>query len=84
MSSAIHAEYADAGYRETLAGDVAIHKVMKRAISDSLASGACRICSRSWGGILPRQMASYPIAYDASKALNTAAKSAHEAGCAAQ
>jgi nitronate monooxygenase len=35
-------------------------------------------------GIAPRLIPSYPIAYDAGKALNSAAKSAHEAGYGAQ
>ena len=35
-------------------------------------------------GIAPRQIPSYPIAYDAGKALNSAAKAAHETGYGAQ
>jgi nitronate monooxygenase len=33
---------------------------------------------------LPQQIPAYPIAYDAGKALNSAAKNAHEAGYGAQ
>jgi nitronate monooxygenase len=35
-------------------------------------------------GISPRQIPAYPIAYDAGKALNSAAKAAHEPGYGAQ
>jgi nitronate monooxygenase len=35
-------------------------------------------------GIAPRRIPSYPIAYDAGKALNSAAKAAHETGYGAQ
>jgi nitronate monooxygenase len=75
---------ADAGYREALASDAANHTVMTRAISGRPAR-----CLRNWftvlgAGISPRQIPAYPIAYDAGKALNTAAKAAHEAGYGAQ
>ncbi len=75
---------ADAGYRETLASEAANHTVMTRAISGRPAR-----CLRNWftvlgAGILPRQVPSYPIAYDAGKTLNAAAKAAHEAGYGAQ
>jgi nitronate monooxygenase len=75
---------ADAGYREALAGDAANHTVMTRAISGRPAR-----CLPNWftvlgAGISPRQTPAYPIAYDAGKALNAAAKAAHEAGYGAQ
>jgi nitronate monooxygenase len=71
---------ADPGYREALAGDAANHTVMTRAISGRPAR-----CLRNWFTVLgaevsPRQIPAYPVAYDAGKALNAAAKTAHEAG----
>jgi nitronate monooxygenase len=75
---------ADAGYREALAGDAANHTVMTRAISGRPAR-----CLRNWFTVLgadvsSRRIPAYPIAYDAGKALNAAAKTAHEAGYGAQ
>jgi nitronate monooxygenase len=75
---------ADAGYREALASDAASHTVMTRAISGRPAR-----CLQNWftvlgAGISPRQIPAYPITYDAGKALNGAAKAAHEAGYGAQ
>ena len=75
---------ADSGYRETLAGDAAYHTVMTRAISGRPAR-----CLRNWftvlgAGLSTRQIPSYPIAYDAGKALNAAASAAHESGYGAQ
>ena len=75
---------ADAGYRAALASDAASHTVMTRAISGRPAR-----CLRNWftvlgAGVSPRQIPSYPITYDAGKALNAAAKAAHEAGYGAQ
>lgn len=75
---------ADEGYREALASDAASHTVMTRAISGRPAR-CLRNCYTVLGaGISPRQIPAYPIAYDAGKALNTAAKTAHEAGYGAQ
>ena len=75
---------ADAGHREALAGDAANHTVMTRAISGRPAR-----CLPNWftalgEGVSPRQIPAYPIAYDAGKALNAAAKRAHESGYGAQ
>jgi nitronate monooxygenase len=71
---------ADTGYREALAGDAAHHTVMTRAISGRPARAL-----RNWFTVLgvdlaPQQIPAYPIAYDAGKALNAAAKHAREAG----
>jgi nitronate monooxygenase len=75
---------ADAGYREALAGDPANHTVMTRAISGRPAR-CLRNCFTALGaGVSPREIPAYPIAYDAGKALNAAAKKAHEAGYGAQ
>jgi nitronate monooxygenase len=75
---------ADAGYRRALASDAAYHTVMTRAVSGRPAR-----CLRNrftvLGADIPhRQIPSYPIAYDAGKALNSAAKAAQEAGYGAQ
>jgi len=74
----------DAGYRQALASNAAYHTVMTRAISGRPAR-----CLSNWftvlgASIAPRQIPSYPIAYDAGKALNSAAKAVHEAGFGAQ
>ena len=71
---------ADAGYRDAMAGDAANHTVITRAISGRPAR-----CLRNWftllgAGVSSRQIPAYPIAYDAGKALNAAAKAAHEGG----
>jgi nitronate monooxygenase len=75
---------ADAGYREALAGDAANHTVMTRAISGRPARCLQNLFTALGAGISPRQIPSYPIAYDAGKALNAAAKAAHQAGYGAQ
>jgi nitronate monooxygenase len=75
---------ADAGYREALASDAANHTVMTRAISGRPARCLRNSFTGLGAGISPRQIPAYPIAYDAGKALNGAAKAAHEAGYGAQ
>jgi nitronate monooxygenase len=75
---------ADVGYREALASDAANHTVMTRAISGRPAR-----CLQNWftvlgTGVSPRRIPAYPITYDAGKALNAAAKAAHESGYGAQ
>jgi nitronate monooxygenase len=75
---------ADAGYRRALASNAAYHTVMTRAISGRPARCLSNRYTVLGAGIAPRQIPSYPIAYDAGKALNSAAKSAHEAGYGAQ
>jgi nitronate monooxygenase len=75
---------ADAGYRAALAGDAANHTVMTRAISGRAARCLRNQFTLLGASILPRQIPSYPIAYDAGKALNAAAQAAHEAGYGAQ
>jgi nitronate monooxygenase len=75
---------ADAGYRQALTSEAARHTVMTRAISGRPAR-----CLQNWftllgAGLSPRRIPSYPIAYDAGKALHAAAKGSHEAGYGAQ
>jgi nitronate monooxygenase len=75
---------ADAGYRTALASDAANHTIMTRAISGRPAR-----CLRNGFTELGRDVAAsrvpaYPIAYDAGKALNAAAKAAGETGFGAQ
>lgn len=74
---------ADAAYREALAGAAAAHTVMTRAISGRPAR-CLRNRFTEWGqGEVPAAP-DYPIAYDAGKALNAAAKAAGEGGYGAQ
>jgi len=75
---------ADAGYRAALASDAANHTVMTRAISGRPARCLGNRFTMLGAGISPRQIPSYPITYDAGKALNAAAKAAHETGYGAQ
>ena len=74
---------ADAAYRTALAGPAAAHTVMTRAISGRPAR--C-LANRFTGfgqatALIPPD---YPVAYDAGKALNTAAKARGEGGYGAQ
>lgn len=75
---------ADAGYRAALASDAANHTVMTRAISGRPARCLANRFTALGAGISPREIPSYPIAYDAGKALNAAAKAAGETGYGAQ
>jgi nitronate monooxygenase len=75
---------ADAGYRQALASDAANHTVMTRAISGRPARCLQNLFTGLGAGIPSRQVPSYPIAYDAGKALNAAARAAHETGYGAQ
>ena len=75
---------ADAGYRALLRSDAANHTVMTRAISGRPAR-CLRNCFTVLGSeVQEHQIPAYPIAYDAGKALNAAAKLAQEAGYGAQ
>jgi nitronate monooxygenase len=75
---------ADAGYRAALAGDAANHTVVTRAISGRPARCLRNRFTELGAGVSPPQVPAYPIAYDAGKSLNAAAKSAREAGYGAQ
>jgi nitronate monooxygenase len=74
---------ADAGYRDALAGDAANHTIMTRAISGRPARCLKNKFTLLGAGVSPRQIPAYPIAYEAGKALNAAAKAAHDSGYAA-
>jgi nitronate monooxygenase len=75
---------ADAGYRAALLSDASAHTVMTTVISGRparcIANRFTALGDEAGGGMVP----DYPIAYDAGKALNTAAKAAGEAGFGAQ
>jgi nitronate monooxygenase len=71
---------ADAGYRELLASSAAHHTVMTRVISGRPARCLPNDFAR-WGASVPADaIPDYPIAYDAGKALNAAAKAAGQTG----
>ncbi len=75
---------ADAGYRAALAGNAAQHTTMTRVISGRPARCLANAFTR-WGeGVADTQVPEYPIAYDAGKALNAAAKARGEFGFGAQ
>jgi nitronate monooxygenase len=71
---------ADAGYRAALLSEAANHTVMTRAISGRPARGLRNRLTELGAEIPPQQIPDYPIAYDAAKALNAAAKAAQETG----
>ncbi|HEY7890452.1 MAG TPA: nitronate monooxygenase [Steroidobacteraceae bacterium] len=75
---------ADAGYRAALFSDAASHTVMTRAISGRparcLANRFTALSACVSSGAIPL----YPIAYDAGKSLNAAAKAVGENGFGAQ
>ena len=74
---------ADAGYRQALASVAAEHTVMTRAISGRPARCLSNRFTQWGAGDVP-DPPDYPIAYDAGKALNLAAKAAGEPGYGAQ
>jgi nitronate monooxygenase len=75
---------ADAGYRDALASDAANHTVMTRVISGRSARCLRNEFTQLGADISPREIPAYPIAYDAGKALNAAAKTVRESGYGAQ
>ncbi len=75
---------ADAGYKAALRGDAAHHTVMTRAISGRPARCLANRFTALGKSVAPRDVPDYPIAYDAGKALNAAAKAAGESGFGAQ
>ena len=74
---------ADQAYREALAGPAAEHTVMTRAISGRPARCLQNRFTR-WAASQDLPPPAYPIAYDAGKALNAAAKAAGDGGFGAQ
>jgi nitronate monooxygenase len=75
---------ADAGHRVALMSEAANHTVMTRAISGRPARCLANRFTAFMREIAPRDVPSYPIAYDAGKALNVAAKAKGETGFGAQ
>jgi nitronate monooxygenase len=75
---------ADAAFRHALTGDSAQHTTMTRVISGRPARCLANAFTH-WGkDIAPGDVPDYPIAYDAGKALNTAAKACGETRYGAQ
>jgi nitronate monooxygenase len=71
---------ADAGYRGALFSQAAHHTVVTRAISGRPARCLANRFT-AWGAaVSPRDIPDYPIAYDAGKTLNLAAKARGETG----
>jgi nitronate monooxygenase len=71
---------ADQGYRAALKSDAAQHTVMTKAISGRPA----RCLANRFAAIDSSAITDYPMAYDAGKALNAAAKAKGEYGYGAQ
>ncbi len=74
---------ADQAYREALSGPGAQHTVMTRSISGR-AARCIQNRFTEWAARAGLAAPDYPIAYDAGKALNAAAKAAGETGYGAQ
>lgn len=74
---------ADDAYRAALASDAADHTVMTRAISGRPARCLANLFTQ-WGMTIGDEAPDYPIAYDAGKALNAAARKAGQSGFGAQ
>ena len=75
---------ADEGYRAALKSDAAYHTVMTRVISGRLARGLPNRFTQLGSDVPDDAVPSYPIAYDAAKALHAAAKACREFGYGAQ
>jgi nitronate monooxygenase len=76
---------ADAGYRATLFGESSRHTVMSTALSGRPARClANRFTALRAESAANGRVPSYPIAYDAAKRLNAAAKATGESGFGAQ
>src|SRR6185437_11657669 len=75
---------ADVGYRKALVSGAAHHTVMTRAISGRPARCLRNRFTDLGATVSREQIPAYPIAYDAGKALNAAAKAAGEPGYGAQ
>lgn len=74
---------ADDAYRTALASDSANNTIMTRAISGRPARCLANLFTE-WGSNASDDVPDYPIAYDAGKALNAAAKASGEGGFGAQ
>jgi nitronate monooxygenase len=75
---------ADSGYRAALGSAAAEHTVMTRAISGRPARCLANQFTALGAGLGAPAIPDYPIAYDAGKALNSAAKATGEFGFGAQ
>ncbi|HVY45702.1 MAG TPA: nitronate monooxygenase, partial [Minicystis sp.] len=75
---------ADEGYRRAMASDAAHHTVMTRAISGRPARCLANRFTAIGAAATPRDVPSYPIAYDLGKRLHAAAKAKGEFGFGAQ
>ena len=75
---------ADAGYRAALMSSAASHTIMTRAISGRPARCLRNKFTKLGADVPPRQIPAYPIAYDAGKALNAAAKTGGDSTYGAQ
>lgn len=75
---------ADAGFRSALLGPAAEHTVMTAAISGRPARCLANRITALGADIEPGAIPSYPIAYDAAKALHAAAKAVGDYGYGAQ
>jgi nitronate monooxygenase len=75
---------ADAGFRHALASAAAHHTVMTRAISGRPARCLSNDFTALGADVAPQRIPSYPLAYDAGKALHLAAKAAGHFGFGAQ
>ncbi len=75
---------ADDGYRAALQGDAALHTTMTSAISGRPARCLANRFTRLGESVAPSEIPAYPIAYDAGKALHSAAKAKLEFGYGAQ
>lgn len=75
---------ADAGYRAALLGPGAEHTVMTPALSGRPARCLANRFTALAEGVDRQSIPSYPIAYDAAKALHVAARAAGEFGFGAQ
>ena len=75
---------ADAGFRAALLSDAAEHTVMTTTVSGRPARCIANKFTAIGNNIAAEMVPDYPIAYDAGKALNAAAKAHGEAGYGAQ
>jgi nitronate monooxygenase len=75
---------ADAGHRAALMSDAANHTVMTRVISGRPARCLANRFTALAGGVQDGDVPRYPIAYDAGKQLDAAAKAKGEPGFGAQ
>ncbi len=75
---------ADAGFRAALLGPASRHTVMTSAISGRPARCLVNRFTELGEAVDARAIPSYPIAYDAGKALHAAARAAGESGYGAQ